>query len=711
MPADSAITHVRCPAGHELPARCARGCPGCRRDRVVELAAAADVSVPRSAVVAAIDAVAPAGQALQHLEQALAGGSEALRAGAPPIAGRLAVELIARGSTTLTVPRCARCGRTGKPLTRGDGGGVCQRCRAWQLAAACGSCRRLKPVAARDAAGQPLCELCRRHSGRGARTCGRCGKTAPIALRARDGEADICVNCYRMPDAVCSVCGRRRECNFAGTGRPVCPSCSPKATAACARCGAERPPQARWPEGPVCDPCYTAALRHRGRCAGCGAQRRLVAPAGPHADTCADCAGLPVTHTCSDCGIEDKLYEQSRCARCSLRRRATALLTGADGQVPTRLVQLREAICAARNPRSALNWLGRSHGAALLTDLAAGTLPATHQALDAHPQRRAADFLRHMLTAAGVLPARDEELIRTGQWLDDLLDTVTIETARRQLRGYATWQVMRRLRASAASAARPRSYTSHARRNIRAAAEFLTWLHARDHTLTACTQADVDAWLSTGAAAATVRDFLTWAARHRHCPVFTVPGPTRNAGTTASQDQRWALTARLLHDATLDPTDRAAGCLLLLYGQQLSRIAAMTTEQVTTRDGTVHVAFGEHHIPVPEPLGDVLTELTRNGRAYTGTGSPIRTRWLFPGGLPGKPITAPRLGERLRAIGVSAQAGRRAALIDLATQLPAAVLADLLGLAPTTAVKWVRQAGGDWSGYAAELVRAGNHQA
>jgi hypothetical protein len=42
-------------------------------------------------------------------------------------------------------------------------------------------------------------------------------------------------------------------------------------------------------------------------------------------------------------------------------------------------------------------------------------------------------------------------------------------------------------------------------------------------------------------------------------------------------------------------------------------------------------------------------------------------------------------------------AGRRATLTDLA----AAVLADLLHLAPATAVRWMRQAGGDWSGYAA----------
>lgn len=711
MPAHSQKTATaRCPAGHELPARRRRSCPGCRRERVVDLAAAADTTMARSNVAAAVDAVAAGGQALGHLEQALAAGPLALELGAPPIAGRLAIELIACGSTVLTVPRCARCGRTGKPLTRGEGGGVCQRCRAWQRATACGSCGRLKPVAARDAAGGPLCELCRRRCGRADRICGRCGKTAPIALRARDGQADICVNCYRMPDAVCSVCGKRRECNFADTDRPICPPCSPKTTAICARCGADRPPQARWSEGPVCDPCYTAALKHRGRCSGCGAQRRLVAPPGPHADICTDCAGLPVTHACIDCGIEDKLYERSRCARCSLRRRTTVLLTGADGQVPARLAPLLKAICAARNPRSALNWLGRSHRAALLADLAAGTLPASHEALDAHPRRRAADFLRHMLTAADVLAPRDEELARAGRWLNDILHTVESDTARRQLRSYATWQVMRRLRASAARAARPRSYTSHARRNIGVAAEFLAWLHAHDRALSACTQADVDTWLVTDPTAAQIRDFLTWAATHGHCPAFTIPAPTRNTGPRASTDQRWTQVSRLLHDNTLDPTDRAAGCLLLLYGQQLSRIATMTTDQVATHDGVVHIRLGGHDVPVPEPLGDLLTELIRNGRAYNGTGSPTTSPWLFPGGLPGKPITASRLGERLRTLGISAQAGRRAALTDLAAQLPATVLADLLGLAPTTAVKWMRQAGGDWSGYAAELARARNHQ-
>jgi hypothetical protein len=115
-------------------------------------------------------------------------------------------------------------------------------------------------------------------------------------------------------------------------------------------------------------------------------------------------------------------------------------------------------------------------------------------------------------------------------------------------------------------------------------------------------------------------------------------------------------------------------------------------------------------VPVPTPLASAVLDLISSGRNYRGIGSQPQTTWLFPGHMPGRPITPARLGERLRTLGVYAQAGRRAALLDLAAQLPAAALADLLGLHETTAAKWMHQAGGDWSRYAAELARARPHQ-
>jgi hypothetical protein len=289
---------------------------------------------------------------------------------------------------------------------------------------------------------------------------------------------------------------------FAATSQPVCPSCAPRATAPCARCGQDRPPAARWSEGPVCDSCYTAALRHRGPCASCGQVRRLVAPPGPDAETCAGCAGLPVTHACTDCGIEDKLYERGRCERCSLRRRATALLAGPDGQIPAGLQPVLEAICSARVPKSALNWLRRSHGA--------NCSPAWPLARCLSPTRRWTPSYGAALPTSSATcspraacsrpAARNSPAPANGPTASS---TPSSPAARQVVRAYATWQVMRRLRATAGRATRPRTYTARAHRNLRAATGFLTWLHDHGRALTDCGQADVDAWLATGPPPAT----------------------------------------------------------------------------------------------------------------------------------------------------------------------------------------------------------------
>ena len=124
------------------------------------------------------------------------------------------------------------------------------------------------------------------------------------------------------------------------------------------------------------------------------------------------------------------------------------------------------------------------------------------------------------------------------------------------------------------------------------------------------------------------------------------------------------------------------------------------------------VRFGAHDITVPEPLAGLLTELLDTGRRYIGVGSPTTpSPWLYPGHLPGRPITRARLGERLRHLGIRALPGRRATLLQLAAEVPAAVLADLLALSPGTATRWTRDAGGDWSRYAASLALPRDHQA
>jgi hypothetical protein len=423
---------------------------------------------------------------------------------------------------------------------------------------------------------------------------------------------------------------------------------------------------------------------------------------------CCDCAGVPPLARCSHCGIEDKLYERGRCERCSLVRRADELLAGPDGTVPTALTAVHAAIVTSPTPRKALNWMRSGAGAAILASIATGAMPLSHAALDDHPKPRAADHVRQMLVAHGALPARDEAVARLERWIDDTLASVDRSDDAGLLRRFATWHVLRSLRRRVEH--RPsnqRTATRYARTQISTAIGFLDWLHHHNIPLGDCTQADVERWLAGPPLRRDARHFLTWAARRGHVAKLTIRVLPEHPGDALDAEDRWAIARRLLHDDQLELVDRVAGSFVLLYAQPLSRIAVTTRDHITVHDdGAVSVRFATHHLDLPEPLATLVATLTTGApRGHVGIGSPTNSPWLFPGHLPGRPITPARLGARLAKFGIDARAARRAALLQLAAELPAPVLAGSLGIATTTAVDWVKAAGGDWATYAADITR------
>jgi hypothetical protein len=310
-----------------------------------------------------------------------------------------------------------------------------------------------------------------------------------------------------------------------------------------------------------------------------------------------------------------------------------------------------------------------------------------------------------MLVANGALAPRHEALARLERWVADLLAGIDPAQDRRLVQAYATWEVLARLRRRAEGGAVVR--TANAKHRIGAAARLLAWLAGRGTSLEALTQPDLDGWLVDHAPSSyDVADFVRWAAGQRLAGTLEVSRPATRTGSALGDEQRWRIVGRLLHDDTLELTDRVAGCLVLLYAQQLSRIVAIGVDQVIARGDEVHLRLGAEGVLVPDPLGALLVELVAQGRRYVGVGTPAGSPWLFPGLHPGRPLTAARLGDRLVKLGIDGRAGRRAALMQLASELPAAVLADLLNLTPGTAVRWVRAAGGDWASYAAEVARS-----
>ena len=634
-----------------------------------------------------------------------------VRRGAPPVAGRLATELIARGSATLAVSRLRdlRPDRETAVPHAGRGHVQAMRCprahgRLRTLRRAQGGRRPRRRWPGASASGAAATTA-------GHRRCGRMRQDR-TDRRARPATAkpDICVNCYRLPERVCACCGRLRPCTFAGDDHPVCTQCSPRAAAAAPAAARSARRRRAGPKDRSATPATRAALRHRGPCASCGQVRRLVEPPGLAADTCAACAGIAVTHACGDCGTEDKLFEKERCARCSLRRRAAALLSGRDGEVPGDLAGVFEAICSARTPRAALNWLRAGAGAAILADLAAGRLAATHEALDQHPRPRAAGHLRQMLVTGGVLAPRDEELARTEQWLAALLASIEPAEHRRLVRAFATWDVMRRLRRTAAASS-PAADLHRARpahhqgcgpvpRLARPNAEPRSPAAARPTSMIGSPPAPA---LATPAASWPGPPPDGTAPRSKFRLPHTRPGPP----SPPSGAGNW-LPGCSTTTASSSPTGPPAAWSCST-ARTSTRIAALTTSQVTghgTATSTIRLGQPSTRPRTARPPAPHLAPAKAS--PTTASATPRDSPWLFPGLLPG-PLDA-RLGQRLRALGIPVKAARRAALIDLAAQLPAAVLADLLGLHPTTAVKWMHQAGGDWNRYAAQLARTRNHQ-
>ncbi len=101
---------------------------------------------------------------------------------------------------------------------------------------------------------------------------------------------------------------------------------------------------------------------------------------------------------------------------------------------------------------------------------------------------------------------------------------------------------------------------------------------------------------------------------------------------------------------------------------------------------------------MPEPLASEFRSLVadRRCRATAQLSEPL---WLFSGHTPGRPVDEQVLSRRLKRIGVDCGATRRAALLQLAGKMPAAVLADLLGINILTATKWAETAGRPWGDY------------
>lgn len=617
-------------------------------------------------------AVLPAGQ--RRIAQEVVDRPDLLtgQAAAATLPGvlRLVDALVRAGATTVVAPLCPRCGKR-RPLGRSfDGLRLCDGCTRKAVAMPCGRCGKLRPPARRNDNGHPICQACWWRDPRSWKPCTSCGDQRRVAAITDAGP--VCTRCRQRPELICGICGRTGRCTISrATGQPMCDRCRER-WAVCSRCGTGASAKGGTLDAPLCARCVNPDPAFWTRCGTCGITWQLTT---------------------------------SECSRCRLDRKLAQIFT-TDGTATPQLDQLRTTFVQVDRPDHALDWLNNPGVRDTLRAVALVRPTLTHEALDAMPTSGTLTHIRSMLAAAGALPPRDERLAALEPWIRKTIGERTTIQDQRVLHAYAVWHHLRRLRRRLGDQIASHQQAKNIRDQVAGAAAFLDWLHTRGSTLAACTQTDLDQWLASKTARVTrSASFVRWAATHHHAPRLTAPA-TRWTGPAGplDQDRRWADTRRLLHDDAYPTADRIAGLLVLLYAQKLNVISTLTTQHLRHADGQTLLILGSRPVVLPAPLDRLVNELADATRQPPGS-SLINTPsdWLFPGRWPGRPLTDDGLARRLRAHGLQPRQGLNTALFMLAAEVPAAILAKMLGIHIKAAIQWQQLSNWDWTTYAAEV--------
>lgn len=470
----------------------------------------------------------------------------------------------------------------------------------------------------------------------------------------------------------------------------------------CSRCN--RPwPVANWPGGSVCGHCYQGAKRTRGTCVSCG-HVGVLPGRTPAGNTCRTCSGIQLNVDCVRCGIEDELYSQSRCWRCTLSDLVDQALSGTDGAIQPELLPIADALKGMSRANSGVTWIRQPHVHNLLRQLASGHIELSHEALDQLPRSKTLTYIQDLLVEHQVLPARDRHLAGYERWLAEKLEKIEDQEQRKIIERFGRWHHLRRLRSSG----KPISHSAflNAKQSTTVAITFLVWLAQHNKQLHEATQADLDEWIATGSSTNTrIDSFLYWARSHRMVGDLDIPSHHRGNGPILDQQARIDAIRRVLLDDTTPLPTRVAAGLVLLYGQPVNRVSAVLIEQIAITDDCVTIRFGPDELTVPEPFATLLATL-HGSRMNLQTAAHRNSPWLFPGSAPGQHLNATHLSDELRRHGAPPLASRTGALQQLVREIPPSILADALGISPITAMKHADLAGADYLRYAGLRTRA-----
>lgn len=457
-----------------------------------------------------------------------------------------------------------------------------------------------------------------------------------------------------------------------------------------------------WPGDQLCHSCFYTAMRTHGVCPNCGHDgvlpgRRNRTDPRP---VCLTCAGIPGDFTCRTCHSEGEIYRSGQCARCALREDLCKILL----HDPVDLAAMQtfiEVLCGVDRPESILTWKRNIHVLQLLGGITSGAIPLTHDGLTAAGRGKHVGHLRSILEHHGLLPPRDEHLARLELWLADKLDAIESPTVRAPVEQFATWHHLRRLRSESKPGQSSDGPTRSAKQEISETIKFLTWLErTHQRTIADCTQQDVDEYLTSGPTTRhLIRTFFIWAKKSKLNVAVLIGFRQAKTTPTITQDQRLVWIKELLTGDSETLPYRIAGILLLLYAQPLTKVAALQSTAISYADGETRIELGKEPIPVPEPFASQLNYHRHNRPNLRTAGGAIGTPWLFPSSRPGRHIDPQVIMRRLRALGVNLLGSRNTALQQLVSEIPAPLVAEMLGYSNQVTQRHAAEVRRTWAEY------------
>ena len=578
----------------------------------------------------------------------------------------------------------------------------------------------------------------------------RARRRRPAALPAlrpgdRPGQAHdglrLCRNCVARSRAEpCSRCGAVREAATRDEhGRPLCPNClitDPANQETVRRLRAPPPGQRPDPGGPLCPTCRPRqdadlldlrALRslrdlqgHRpavvpGLPAAVGTVRRLRQTRPIRGGT----AGEPLCSTCTrpdpgfwrscpGCGQPGRLH-RGRCARCALGERLHDLLGDAAGEIRPQLQALHHALADHERPDTVLAWLDKERRRRpILREPRGRRRPSPTACLDELPDGKPVEHLRSVLVAIGALPPRDEHLNRLEQWIAAAI------TERADPGEQAAAAPLRRLAPAAAAppphrrhSTPPTARSSPSSSTSGPPSRCWTGSPPTTSTLATARQGDLDAWMTSpqrhppprgralrplGQAPETHQPGLR---RHQMGRPGQASSTPRPAGTRP---------AACSTTTPSSPKTASPGCSSCSTPNGPPRSAASPSTTSRPTNSNVRLRLGREPIVLPEPLADLVRQLVADRHGHATIGDQGTSRWLFPGGQPGRPISAYQLTERLRQLGLRPA---RPAPPRCSSSPPNCPLPCSPGCSASTSASPSpgNAPAGDWTNYAADFSR------